>query len=412
MPPQLGLARKLVSRGHEVRVLTEPCVEEDVRAAGASYVSFTQAPHRNDRSRESDFVRDFDTKTPIGALVAFRDRVIFGPARAYAADTLAEIERWQPDVIAPDWLRTGAAVAAEAAGVPVALLVHGLNLLPEPAKPPPGFGFLPANSALGRARDRIFGRGFLFLFNRGLSALNDARQACGLQPLTHVVEHFERQARFLCLYPEAFELPASQHPQNLRYVGPVLEQPAWTEPWTPPWRGDDTRPLVVISMSTTFMKQERAIARCIEAVSSMPVRALVTVGPVLDATTFPHMENVVVLRSAPHDEVFRDAHAIVTHAGMGTVVRALAHGLPLVCMPMGRDQNDIAARVRWHGAGLAIGRTPSVATIKASVQRVLNDPSFREAASRMRGAIQVDLAADSAVTEVESLTAPSVLRTP
>src|SRR5919106_3431439 len=145
VPPQLGLTSKLVSRGHDVRVLTEPCVEQDVRATGASYAPFTKAPHRSDRSRESDFVRDFEAKTPIGRLAAFRDRVIFGPARAYAEDTMAQIGHWRPHVLAPDWIRTGAATAGEAAGVPTALLVHSNNLLPEPGKPPPGFGFLPAS---------------------------------------------------------------------------------------------------------------------------------------------------------------------------------------------------------------------------------------------------------------------------
>jgi hypothetical protein len=386
-----------------VRVLTEPCVEKDVQATGASYVSFTKAPHRDDRSRESDFVRDFDAKTAIGTLAAFRDRVIFGPAHALAEDTMTEIERWQPHVLAPDWIRTGAAVAGEAAGVPTALLVHGNNLLPEPGKPPPGFGFLPAKSSLGRTRDRFFGHIFLRLFNKGLPALNQARRTYGLQPLTHVLEHFERPARFLCLYSEAFDLPANQHPGNLRYVGPVLEEPAWTEAWTSPWPLDDSRPLVVISMSTSFMKQERALRRCIEAVSSMQVRALVTVGPTLDPAEFRFAENVVVVQSAPHDEVFRDADAVVTHAGMGTVARALAHGLPLVCMPMGRDQDDIAARVQWHGAGLRVGRSASAAKITASLHRVLSKHSFREAAERLQKAIQVDLAADRAVEELEAL---------
>ena len=402
VPPQLGLARKLVLRGHEVRVLTEPCIAQDVHAIGASYVSFTQAPHRNDRSRDSDFVRDFEAKTPIGALAAFRDRVIFGPARAFAADTMAEIERWQPHVVAPDWLRTGAAVAAEAAGIPTALLVHGLNLLPEPGKPPPGFGFLPAKSALERARDRAFGRGYLFLFNRGLRALNRARRTYGLHPLRHVLEHFERQARFLCLYPQAFDFPAKRHPANLRYVGPVLEQPAWAEPWDPPWR-DDSLPLVVVSFSTTFMEQERAIERCIEAFSSMDVRALITVGPALDPANFSATDDVAVVRSAPHDVVLPRAAAVVTHAGMGTVMRALAHGIPMVCMPMGRDQHDVAARVRWHEAGVDIGGNPSAATIKESVDHVLREPGFRDGALRMRHAIDADLVADGAVAELEDV---------
>ena len=403
VPPQLGLARQLVARGHDVRVLTEPCVEDDVRAIGASYVSFTNAPHRRDRSRNSDFVRDFDARTPIGRLAAFRDRVIFGPARAYAEDTMAEIEQWRPDVLAADWIRTGIAVAGEAAGVPTALLVHGHNLLPEPGKPPPGFGFLPSRSFLGGARDRIFEGGFLYLFNKGLPALNAARIRYGLQPLRHVLEHFERPARFLCLYTEAFELPAHQRSANLRFVGPILEEPAWTEPWTSPWPADDTRPLVVISMSTSYMKQEEALRRCIEAVTSMSARGLVTVGPTLDPADFGGAENVEVVRSAPHDQVLLHAAGVVTHAGMGTVMRVLANGLPLVCMPMGRDQEDIAARVEYHGAGLRIGRNASAAKLKASIQRVLGNQSFKASAERLRTAIDADRATDRAVAELESL---------
>lgn len=403
VPPQLGLARRLVSRGHDVRVLTEPSVEPDVGAIGATFVSFTKAPHRSDRSRESDFVRDFEAKTPLGTLAAFRDRVIFGPARNLADDTLAEIERFQPHVVAPDWIRTGAAVASEAAGIPTALLVHGHNFLPEPGKPPPGFGFVPATSLAGRVRDRIFESGYVFLLNRGLPALNEARRFCGLKPLPHVLDHFKRQARLLCLYSEAFEFPTIHPPENLRFVGPTLDEPAWTEPWTSPWRTDDDRPLAVVSLSTTFMKQESVIHRCVQALSSMAVRALVTVGPTLDPTAFRGSEDVVVVKAAPHDQVFPHADAVITHAGMGTVTRALAHGLPMVCMPMGRDQHDIAARVRWHGAGITIKPQSAATTIGSMLQRVLGDPSFRQAADRLRKAIQADLASNRAVAELEAL---------
>ncbi len=407
VPPQLGLARRLVSRGHAVRVLTEPCLAGDVEAVGASYVAFTNAPSRQDRSPASDFVRDSEAMTPIGRLAAFRDRVIFGPAHAYAEDTGREIDRWRPDVLAADWIRTGIAVAGEAAGVPTALLVHGLNLLPEPGKPPPGFGFSPAQSAVGRMRDRLFGRGFMYLFNRGLPALNDARRSAGLPPLRHVLEHFEKPARFLCLYSEAFDLPADRRAANLRYVGPVLEEPAWADAWAPPWPTDDSRPLVVVSMSTTFMEQGEVLRRWIEALSSMPtVRALVTVGPALAPSSFAATENVRVVRSAPHQEVFGHAAAVVTHAGMGTVSRALAHGLPLVCTPLGRDQDDIAARVTWHGAGLRTRHNASVPVLRTLIRRILTEPTFKEGAVRLRSAIEGDLASDRAVMELEALAAP------
>lgn len=411
VPPQLGLARKLVDRGHQVRVLTEPSLRQDVSGTGASYTSFTSAPHRSDRSRHSDLARDFDAKTPIGALAAVRDRVMFGPARAYAQDTAAEIARFRPHVLVSDWVLFGAAVAGEAAGVPTALLMHGNNPVPEPGKPAPGFGFLPATSALGRTRDRVFTKVFLHLFDKGLPALNDARLALGLQPAGHVLEQLNRPARFLCLYSEAFDLPADHHPSRLRYAGPVCEQPAWAEPWSPPWPPDDRRPLVVVSMSTTYMRQERVLRRCVDAVSSMPVRALITVGPTLDPAAFHGGQEVAVVRSAPHDQVFPHASIVITHAGMGTVMRALAHGLPLVCLPQGRDQNDVAARVCWHGAGLRLRPHASAAKIRAALHRMLREPSFREAAQRLRRAIQADLSADRAVAELEAMAETTSART-
>ena len=151
------------------------------------------------------------------------------------------------------------------------------------------------------------------------------------------------------------------------------------------------------------MGQERVLRRCVDAVSSMPVRALVTVGPTLDPAAFHGADNVVVVRSAPHDQVFPHASAVITHAGMGTVMRALAHGLPLLCMPQGRDQNDVTARVRWHGAGLRLRPRASAAKIRAALDRVLRQPSFREAAQRLQQAIQADLTADRATAELEAL---------
>src|SRR3954463_5085257 len=92
VPPQLGIVSRLVARGHDVRVLAEPSLEPDVTATGASFVSLDRAPHRDDRSPESDFVRDWEARTPIGEFARTRDRVLIGPSALYAHDVLAELE--------------------------------------------------------------------------------------------------------------------------------------------------------------------------------------------------------------------------------------------------------------------------------------------------------------------------------
>jgi hypothetical protein len=202
-----------------VRVLTEASPRQDVLATGASFSSFTNAPHWQDGLRQSDLVRDFDARTPIGALAATRDRVMFGPARAYAQDTPTEIQRLRPHVLAVDWVLASAAVAGEAARVPTAVLLHGNNLLPEPGKPGTRVR-VPAGPLRPRpARDRVLTWVFLRLFDRGLPALNDARLAFGLRPLGHVLEQLERPTRLLCRYPEAFDLPTDRPPRRCATSG-------------------------------------------------------------------------------------------------------------------------------------------------------------------------------------------------
>jgi UDP:flavonoid glycosyltransferase YjiC (YdhE family) len=89
---------------------------------------------------------------------------------------------------------------------------------------------------------------------------------------------------------------------------------------------------------------------------------------------------VQVVRAAPHSQVLKRAAAVVTHAGHGTALRALAAGVPLVCMPMGRDQSANTVRVLRLGAGVRVGRSAPPEQIAAAVWRVLEDPQYAAAA--------------------------------
>jgi UDP:flavonoid glycosyltransferase YjiC (YdhE family) len=110
----------------------------------------------------------------------------------------------------------------------------------------------------------------------------------------------------------------------------------------------------VVGFSTTFQNHHTRVQQVIDALADWRVRGLVTLGPALDSPGFHAPANVVLCASAPHAQVFPYASAVVTHAGHGTVIRALAHGVPLVCLPPGRDQPGNAARVAFHGAGIRL----------------------------------------------------------
>ena len=132
--------------------------------------------------------------------------------------------------------------------------------------------------------------------------------------------------------------------------------------------------------------------RVVDALGALPVRGLATLGPALDAGRLRLPANVVACPSAPHAQILPRAAAVVTHAGHGTTIRALSAGVPLLCLPMGRDQNDTAARVVWHGAGLRLSpaararkiRRAGAAAGRADLPRP-GGPTGCRGASRRRG---------------------------
>ena len=101
----------------------------------------------------------------------------------------------------------------------------------------------------------------------------------------------------------------------------------------------------------------------------------------------------------------REVSLVITHGGHGTVTRALAHGLPLLVVPMGRDQDDNALRVTARGAGLALPTTASGPEIAAAVNRLIVEPRFAAAARRLSAAIAADLSSPALVDELEAMTA-------
>jgi UDP:flavonoid glycosyltransferase YjiC (YdhE family) len=81
-------------------------------------------------------------------------------------------------------------------------------------------------------------------------------------------------------------------------------------------------------------------------------------------------------------------------------MKGLAAGVPLVCLPMGRDQNDTAARVVHAGAGVRLKPSASTARIEAAVRLVLAGPHYRQAATRLQRAI---LAREGCVDPIAAL---------
>jgi MGT family glycosyltransferase len=406
VPAQVSIARRLAARGHDVHVLADRAVEHEALHAGCRFHPFVRAPQHNMRDRQADVVRDWEAASPMAQLRRVGDHVMFGPSASYARDVLETIDRVRPDALAVDCLPFGAIIGAEKSRIPAALLFHFPYSAPVEGITPFGLGLRPASGPAGRLRDRVLVAAMKRMFRFGLAPVNATRQELGLLPLRDVFDQFQTLSRSLVLTPREFDFVPTGLPEQVRYVGPQLDDPVWPDQWASPWPNDAADPLVVVSLGSTYQRQEKTFATIVQALGTLPVRGLATLA-MIDAPTSPAPapRNVTVVRSAPHAQVLPLASLVVCHGGHGTVMKALAHGLPVLVMPFGRDQKDNGARVEAAGAGLSLSPNARATRIAAAVRRLLGEPSFRDNARRMAGIIARDVKEDRAVAEMEALAA-------
>nr|WP_242422423.1 nucleotide disphospho-sugar-binding domain-containing protein [Frankia torreyi] len=107
-------------------------------------------------------------------------------------------------------------------------------------------------------------------------------------------------------------------------------------------------------MSTDYQGDERLAEVAVEALRDEPVRVLVTLADAHGRVDLPAAANVRAERFVPHGPVLERAAAVVCHGGMGIVHKAVAAGVPIVAVPFGRDQPEVARRVVQAGAGVSL----------------------------------------------------------
>ena len=103
------------------------------------------------------------------------------------------------------------------------------------------------------------------------------------------------------------------------------------------------------------------------------------------------MNMMAELQDVRHGAVLRHADVLVTHAGLGSVHAALAHGVPMVALPLDREQPANAAAVERIGAGLALDPSVASAAIAAAIARTLASPRpepLRPDAAPLRDAVE------------------------
>ena len=183
--------------------------------------------------------------------------------------------------------------------------------------------------------------------------------------------------------------PAVQNPEIASVPAVVPMRPAaaqLADAEAPAWLDAlPDLPLVYVTLGTIFNRDLDVFRTVIEGLRDQPVSVVVTVGRRNDPSALgPQPANVAVHQYIPQATLLPHCQAAVIHGGAGTMLGALAAGLPLLFLPQGADQYSNADRVIAAGAARKLLRTDVTAsTVRESVAALLSEPGYRLAAQRI-----------------------------
>jgi UDP:flavonoid glycosyltransferase YjiC (YdhE family) len=176
----------------------------------------------------------------------------------------------------------------------------------------------------------------------------------------------------------ALEVPRPDWPCEAVVVGPLHFEPTSSVLSVPAGQG----PLVVVAPSTALIGTQGLAALALQALTpgeELPEGARLVVSQLAgDDVEVPPWAVVGLGRQ---DELLSQAHLVICGGGHGMVSKTLLAGVPLVVVPGGGDQWEIANRVVRQGSAQLV-RPLTAEALAAAVSEVLSSPRYREAARR------------------------------
>ena len=350
LAPTLGIARTLVERGHDVRLMGHRTIAERCGDVGTRFVALSQ----NELWDAMDDPGDFEAE--IRLLI---DELCF--SSTIPGDLAKELDREPADAVLVDCMLFTTIDAALASGSPTATLLHTAYTI-------------------------FRGGPLVEMFAPGVAIANLRRSELGLPAVERLGDIHDGCACAIVAVPKEFE-PDAPDAANVLRIGPVLDAPPLCCEVDEVDHRAGSTPLVLISLSTSEQGQADLLQRCADAVAQLPVNAIVTTGPSIDPASVTAGGNTQVVRYVPHADILPSASLMITHAGLGTTMAALGHGVPLLCVPMGRDQFFNAERVQDLGAGRMLMPDADSDAIAFAAKDMLADSRFTSGAKRMADAI-------------------------
>lgn len=365
LQPLMAASLGMLKRGHHLVFLGDDAVARAVTPLG---IACSPIPEKLDMGRILGGV----FKRLAGLSLKEQGHVLRDEIAAWseAVGSLASdlIDKEQPDLLVTSLFGIGAAnVAATPAGIPWVMVNSTFYIGPNPPR--------PLNVDFGpRAVPLI--EYFLPLVERA-----------------HMVLHATDQV---------FDFDYTDLPSNHRYVGPLIWE---TNGTAPRYLDEPGNPWVLVTISSQAQDDIPIARTALDGLASLPLRVLMTTGgshPI--EALMPLPANAHAEAYVSHGAALSRCQVLVSHAGHGSVMKALWHGVPMVLVPWGRDQPGVSARAERLGAARVLTRDKLHADMLAdAVTEVMNNPVYHAAARRHSARLRQSDPIALAVEALESI---------
>jgi hypothetical protein len=362
--PMLPLARAAVRAGHQVTVSSGADMTDIIERRG--FAAHRAGPTLDEAYAVAAARTTEATGGPLlSALTAQQEMALsgkwfFGAAGVARASELADLfSDWRPDLVIHDVLEIGSPALAEQHGVPHVTHSYG-PVVPGSADIAAVLGDVLTEAGLPDGVAAGLDRPYLDVCPAGLQPVGIAPWRVGI-PIRPVAGEITPGA----------ELPAGI--ANLPHEKTVY-----------------------LTLGTVMNQRPDVFRTVLDGCRQLPLNVVATTGPGVDPAELGNQpDNVLVRQYLPQALVLPHCTAVISQAGAGTMLGALCHGLPQLCLPQGTDQPYNSAALVAAGAGLALAEQEiSPNAVANSLREILTNPSFRTAARSIQA--EIDAMPDAA----------------
>lgn len=384
--PLTGPAVRLKELGHEVWWYAGPAYAAKVEQLGLEVLPYRHAREVTADNLNALFPERQKLRGP--KLVEFDGDTMFArPIQGYFHDIRDAHAELPFDALLAD----GAFYASYLVAKRLHLPVYTLGSIAAPTfrgKNPvtPFFGLRPPRTPVGHVINRVTRAMVLSSSRKGLDTINRYLAEEGL-PSIGAEDYFDctqepdvARRVFNVGLPE-LDFPDTYTPPNTQWVGALPPHSVRSTQMLDPRITERSGRVVIVSQGTVDNHDpSKLMIPTIQSFSDSDRLLVVATGGVGTAELrAKYASNTVLIEDfVDFDQVFPHTELYVTNGGLGGVLQALTHGVPLLVAGMREGKGDINARLAFRGLAVDLHtERPSARKIARGARQVLGDADMR-----------------------------------